>query len=130
MVALLFLGAVAYKREKDAVHRREIALFTSSFSVFMTAFLLSNVFGELTGVYEFNLWGPLGMVVFFVILGYMMVRLHTFHAKLIAAELLVWALVILIGSQFFFIISPVNFVLNSVTFAASVIFGVLLVRSV
>lgn len=50
--------------------------------------------------------------------------------KLIATQVLVWGLAILIGSQFFFIKTPTNMVLNGFTFFASIVLGYFLIKSV
>jgi signal transduction histidine kinase len=60
----------------------------------------------------------------------MIVRFKAFNIKLLATEALVWGLAILIGSQFFFIRTTTNRILNSITFVAAVIFGHFLVKSV
>ena len=80
-------------------------------------------------------WGNDGRLwlyeaIFIAFLAYIIVRYKAFSIKLIAAQALVFALVILIGSQFFFIRNPVNKVLNGVTLALSLGFGYLLVKSV
>jgi signal transduction histidine kinase len=59
-----------------------------------------------------------------------MVKFKTFNTKVVATEALVWGLVTLIGSQFFFIKMPINFILNGVTFIAAIIFGYFLIQSV
>lgn len=130
IVAIVLTGIDAMRTEHKGVHRRQIGLFTVSFAFFLATFYASNVYGEITRAYEFNLWGPVGMVVFFTIMAYLIVKFQTFEIKLIAAEALVWALIILIGSQFFFIVSDVNRILNALTFVAALIFGELLIRSV
>ncbi len=130
IVLLIYMGFSSLRRETNESVRSQIKIFTIGLAFFLTTFFLSNFYGELTRVYEFNFWGPTGMLVFFILLGYMIVKFQTFHVKLIATQALVWGLSILIGSQFFFIKVPINFVLNGFTFIASIIFGYLLIRSV
>jgi signal transduction histidine kinase len=59
-----------------------------------------------------------------------MVRFKAFHTKLLATQALVWGLIALIGSQFFFIKTPINFVLNGIGFLVSIILGQYLIKSV
>ncbi len=77
-----------------------------------------------------ELYGLVGMVVFMVYMSILIVRYGVFNIKLLATQALVWGLVILIGSQFFFIEVLTNFILNGVTFVGIIIFGQILVNSV
>lgn len=130
ITALTYIGFVAARKEKDSMVHSQIVLFTTGFVFFLLTFYASNLYGQLTRTYEFNLWGPIGMVVFSIFLGYMDVKFHSFNMKLIATEALVWGLVILIGSQFFFIKASINFILNGFTFIAAMILGYFLIRTV
>lgn len=130
IVLILCFGRNAFRREKDFVFRKQIVMFTSGVTIFLTAFFLSNFYGELTQVYTFNLWGPLGMVVFLALMAYMIVKFKTFNIKIIGAEALIVSLVVLIGSQFFFIQTNINRVLTAITLIITGAIGLNLVRSV
>jgi signal transduction histidine kinase len=99
-------------------------------SLFLLIFSFSNILGEITQVYEINLFGPIGMIIFLAFLTYTIVRFNAFNIKLFATQVLIWGLAILIGSQFFFIKILTNFILNGVTFIGIIIFGQILIRSV
>jgi signal transduction histidine kinase len=114
----------------DKIFKKQIIYLMSGVVLFLSIFSASDIFGELTQVYAINLFGPIGMVIFLGLLSYMIVRFKAFNIKLLATEALVWGLGILIGSQFFFIRTPINRVLNGFTFIAAVIFGHFLVKSV
>ncbi|MEK7080922.1 MAG: HAMP domain-containing sensor histidine kinase, partial [Patescibacteria group bacterium] len=86
--------------------------------------------GSITEDWEMAQLGLFVMPIFIGILAYLVVKYNSFNVKLIATQALVWGLVILIGSQFFFIKVPINMVLNGVTFIASIIFGYFLIKSV
>ena len=130
IVITVALGIIARRAEIDLAYRRQILLLTIGVGIFLSTFFLSNYYGELTKVYEFNFWGPLGMFVFILLLGYMMVRFATFNVKLIGAQALVTATIILISSQYFFVRDAVNYILVSFTLLLTVLFGYFLVRSV
>jgi signal transduction histidine kinase len=70
------------------------------------------------------------MTIFIAFLTYIIVQYKAFNIKLVAAQALVASLIILIGSQFFFIKSAINQILNGITLALSLGFGYLLVKSV
>ncbi len=101
------------------------------FSFFVMVFLASyfTQIGILQNS-ELEMYGLLGMLIFIIYISILIVRFKTFNVKLIATQALVWGLAILIGSQFFFIRTPINRVLNGITFVASVVLGYFLVKSV
>jgi len=75
-------------------------------------------------------YGVATMAVFIGILAYATVRYHAFNLKLLAAQALVFSLVILIAAEFLFVTSYINKVLVGLTLGLAVVFGYLLVRSV
>jgi len=110
--------------------RKQIVILAVGLFLFLGMFTATNILGDSLLVYEFNLIGPIGMVAFVALLAFMIVKFKTFNIKLIATQALVWGLVALIGSQFFFIKVTTNFILNGVTFIGIIIFGQFLIKSV
>lgn len=130
-IALIaMVGIHAFRKQKAPERRKEIRLFSMGIVVLLTTFFLSNFYGELTRVYEFNLWGPVGMLVFFVLLGYLVVKFHTFNIKLFATQALVLFIATLIASKFFYNPSTLDIIINAVTFTLFAISGYFLIRSV
>lgn len=99
-------------------------------SALLAVFALSEIFGEVTRTYEINLVGPLGMVLFLLLLGYTIVKFQAFHIKLVGAQALVFGMLALIASEFFFITSVTSRVLVAATLIATTIGGYFLIRSV
>ena len=126
IVLIAWWGLNAYRLEENRARRKQIFLFIVGVVLFLTTFFISNYYGELIKMYEFNLWGPIGMVIFLVLLGYMIVRYQTFNIKLIATQALVVATMLLLGSLFF---SP-NIYVIAATFVAFSIGGVFIIQSV
>jgi signal transduction histidine kinase len=79
---------------------------------------------------QLELYGLFGMVIFMIYISILTVRFKTFNVKLIATQALVWGLIFLVGSQFFFIKETTNFILTGITFVGVIIFGILLIKSV
>jgi signal transduction histidine kinase len=71
-----------------------------------------------------------GMPIFMGFLAYLIVKYKAFNIKLLATQALVVALVVLIGSQFFFIVSNTNKILTGITLALAIGFGWVLIKSV
>jgi signal transduction histidine kinase len=127
---VLFICLRKYFKTDDKILRRQILFITLGTSAFIVMLSASNIFGEIFNMYEINLIGPIGMVIFLGLLSYLIVRFQTFNVKLIATQALVWVLVALIGTQFFFIKITVNFILTGVTFIGAIVFGLFLIKSV
>ena len=70
------------------------------------------------------------MTFFMAMLAYLIVKFEVFSIKLIGAQALVITLVILIGSQFFFIRSFTNQILTGITLTLIIVFGWFLIISV
>jgi signal transduction histidine kinase len=131
VIALIALiGIHAFKKAQSREIKKEIRLFSIGIVVLLTTFFLSNFYGELTRVYEFNLWGPVGMLVFFVLLGYLIVRFHTFNIKLFATQALVLFIATLIASKFFYDPSTLDIIINTATLTLFGISGFFLIKSV
>jgi signal transduction histidine kinase len=108
-------------------------LFLVSFSgANVISSALTNYFGsDVSGTYwKILQYGLFGVPLFMALLAYLIVKYKAFNIKLIGTQALVAALLIGIGSQFFFIQNPTNIVLNGITLALVLGFGYMLVKSV
>ena len=138
ILAMIWIFVLLVRRYRVAPpdFRKQILLIGAGIELFLFAFFVMVFLASyLTGIEVFSdsdleLYGLFGMVIFMVYISILMVRFKTFNIKLIATQALVWGLVILIGSQFFFIQVPINMILNGFTFVASIILGYFLIRSV
>ena len=130
ILSIISISLFKYFKEKEQQERSKILIYGISTSLFLIIFWLSNFFGELAQTYEINLVGPIGLVIFMGLLTFLIVHFKAFDIKLLGAQALVWALVILIGSQFFFIQSNTNKILTTVTLIISAIMGLMIVRGV
>lgn len=132
---ILFILITHYRRAEPAMRKQHLLMGTGIllflFSFFTTEFLgqyLATV-GVLADS-QLETYGYFGMTVFAVYIGILIVRFSAFHVSLVASQALVVALVILMGSQFTFIESPINLILNSIALVFTLIIGFVLVRSV
>lgn len=126
---ILLLIIFSYRRAKKN-NEKKILYFGIGIILFLFTFSSGNIFGSFTDDWVTSQYGYFGMPIFLGFLVYIIVKHHAFNVKLIATQALVWGMTIMIGSQYFFIKVPVNFVLNTVTFVAMIIFGRFLIKSV
>lgn len=127
---ILIYGIIYAKVKENLKRRKEILLFSISLFFFISLFTASNIGSEFLQDYSFELFGPIGMVIFIGFMAYLIIKYKTFNIKLLSTQALVWGLAVLIGSQFFFIQVTTNFILNGITFIGIIIFGQILIKSV
>ncbi len=105
----------------------ELFLFVFFVMIFLASYLTQ--IGVLANS-SLEMYGLLGIVIFMIFISILITRFRTFNIKLLATEALVWGLVILIGSQFFFIKTHINFILNGIGFIVSIVLGQFLIKAV
>lgn len=102
--SIVFVGYLAFhylKRTTDRLVRKQIWMLSVASAFFLLVFTLTNLAGDYFLVYEVNLVGPIGMVLFLAFLAYMIVRYHAFSVKVIGAQMLVIALAALVFAMLF-----------------------------
>lgn len=132
IIALIWIIVLVYLRHKKAERdsKKQVLLIGLGILSFLIAFSWSEIIGSLTKKWEVTQYGLFGMPVFMAFLAYLIVRYKAFNIKLIATQALIAALIIGIGSQFFFIQNQTNIILNGITLILVLGFGYMLVRSV
>jgi signal transduction histidine kinase len=137
-----FLLLVAYLVRKFFTARKEekgkVLSFAFGSLLFILSFSGANIAGSIASVmnpdnpdnWKIIQYGLFGMPIFVAFLSYLIVKYRAFNVKLLAAQALVIGLIVLIGSQFFFIKTSINFVLTGITFFLSIGFGTILITSI
>lgn len=126
VVAIGVYGVRNYLKTKS----KQTLVLTLAVVAFLSIFIASNVVGELTRQYEFNLYGPIGMVIFFALLTYSILRYKTFNFKIFSAYIFTFAIWILVLSLLF--INDIGYihVIVPFTFLFLVYLGIQLLRTV
>ena len=130
IVIFICLRSILNKNNEDQVLKKQTNLVLFGSVLFLGIFSATNIFGDLMLTYEINLLGPIGMILFLAFLSYLIVRFKAFDIKLISAQALTWVLIILIGSQFFFVKITINYYLTGIAFLGVIIAGSMIVRNV
>ncbi len=127
---LLFLILRYLKAERE--FRRQIILLGLGVELFLLSFFTTGyIAGILTeNSYNIEFYGLLGMTFFMGVLAYLIVEYKAFNIKMLGVQALVAALVILIGSQFFFVHDKISIILTGITLALSLVFGYRIIKSV
>lgn len=129
---LILLITKYIKYRKDEIKKNKIVVVGVGLVLLLLSFLVTQYAGDLisSDYYEMEFYGLFAIDIFVGFLVYLIVKYEAFNIRLIGAQALVVALVILIGSQFAFIQNPINMVLTGITLAIAVGFGWMLIRSV
>lgn len=132
MVVLSILNyRKADRNKKGQITLASIGLFLFLFSFFVTDYLAEKlmIWGLATN-FSLEHYGLFGMPVFMAFLAYLIVQYNIFNIKLLRAQALIVAIIILIGSQFAFIQNNVNRVLTGITLLLVSGIGWWLIRSI
>jgi signal transduction histidine kinase len=112
------------------MEKKKVGIFGVGVFLFLASFSWGNLFGSLTLQWGLEQYGLFGMPIFIGFLAYLIVKYQAFDMKLAGAQALVAGLILLIGSQFFFIKTTINFFLTGITLVMAMGFGWMLIRSV
>ncbi|QQR78066.1 MAG: HAMP domain-containing histidine kinase [Candidatus Moraniibacteriota bacterium] len=94
------------------------------------SFYTGNLVADVLGTWEYEQYGLFGMFVFMAFLVVMIVKYEAFNIKILAAQALMGAFIILIGTEYFFIVSTSGLILTTITLFIAIIFAYFLIRSV
>lgn len=129
-IVLFIIVFTIYHYRKSALEkRRQIVFVTIGLIAFFATFSLTEYVSSLTGVYEINLYSLFVLPLFLGMIIYSITNLQIFQLRTYATQLLIYVLLILIGSQFFFLESTTDRTLTIVTFLLSLVFSYFLLRS-
>ncbi|MCE9628730.1 MAG: HAMP domain-containing histidine kinase [Candidatus Vogelbacteria bacterium] len=129
-ISLIIITYSSYKFYILRNRRREIVILTLGSLVFLYSFFLSSIISDQTVDYRYELYGLFGMIVFIGTLVYLIIIKQAFNIKVIAGQFLVIALIILTGSQLFFVRNTTSQILSVITLLFTSFFGYFLIKSV
>ncbi|MBA4318324.1 MAG: hypothetical protein C0412_07980 [Flavobacterium sp.] len=130
VVWILSVAINRYRKSKDKLFKKQILFFTLGILFFLITFSSGNIIGSFSSDWVVSQYGYFGMPIFMAFLTYLIVKYHVFNIKLIAAQALIISIIILVGSQFFFIRNFTNKILTGTTLLFSCVGGYALVHSV
>ncbi|MES2416144.1 MAG: ATP-binding protein [Patescibacteria group bacterium] len=126
----LILAVKKYHQSNDLNFKKQLKYITIGIFFFLFSFSWGNIISSFTDDWQISQIGLFAMPIFIAFLVYSIIKFKTFNIKLISAQALVAALIVLIASQFIFIQIPINQVLNGIALLLIIIFGYFLIKSV
>jgi signal transduction histidine kinase len=138
MIAIVwnFILLLKHYRTASRSFKKQIILMGTGIESFLFMFFSFSYIGSyLTSINvledsRLEMYGLFGMIFFMILISYLIVKFKSFNIKLLGAQALVVALLVLIGSQFTYIEDNANKLLNAIALIASCSIGLLLIRSV
>ena len=133
IVSLLIIGIIFYRyktTQKDKL--KPVMLMVIGTILFLLSIFTSEYISDHFDMYVISVYGIFVVTLFMAFLAYLIVKFKAFNIKLIGAQALVWALIILIGSQFtYYNQMPLySLIITGITLILSAVMGLLIVRSV
>ncbi len=110
--------------------RKQIVVVSLALIIFLTIFASTEYIASITGVYEINLYSLFVLPIFLALIIFSITNLRIFAYKSFGMQLLIYILLILVGSQFFFLESVTNKLLTILTFILSLFLGLVLARNI
>jgi signal transduction histidine kinase len=138
VLAMIWIFTLLIKHYRNATHtfKKEIVLVGIGIESFLFLFFILSYIGSylttlgILADSSLEMYGLFGMLIFMAYLAFLIVKFKAFNIKLIGAQALVWALIILIGSQFLFVRNNTNRILTAITLVISAVVGLIIIRSV
>ena len=130
-IVMILVVAIKDRLSKTKSENSRIkTIVTTATIAFLLIFSVSNALGDLTGLYEINLFGPIGMVIFISMMAYAMVRYQVFNVKIFSTQALVVGVWVLVFAILFVQRFEYVRIIVAITLIIFTILGILLVRSV
>lgn len=127
--SLIFIIAVAIRAlSTSGTNKQQVAIVAGALVLFMSTFMVTEYIASTTGIYEINLYGLFVLPAFLFLIIYATTNLQMFQLRLIGTQLLSYVMIVLVGSQLFFIESTTNQILTTITFVLTLSFGIVLSR--
>jgi len=115
---------------RNKARRKQIGIVALALTLFLTIFASTEYIASQTGEYETHLYSLFVLPVFLAMIIYSITNLKVFAFRSFGTQLLVGVLLIMVGSQFFFLQNTTDQTLTLVTFGLSIFLAVTLLRNV
>ncbi len=113
----------------DNKSREKISLISIGIIIFLVTFSFGNMIGSFTNNWKLGEFGLIGMPIFVAFLAYTIVKFKVFNIAIIGRNVLILALLILIGSLITITDIYISRVIISITFIISIIFSIILIKA-
>ncbi len=114
----------------DRTKRKQVSLVGMALVLFLGIFASTEYISSVTGLYEINLYSLFVLPVFLAMIIFSITNLKIFAYRALGMQLLIYLLLIMVGSQFFLLHDATYRALTLITFGLSLFLGIVLVRNI
>lgn len=131
LMIIWMIGMAIYGYRKTLKeYKKQVVLISIGIIIMLTTFSIGNFLISIELDWRLEQYKLFGMPIFVAFLAYLIVKYETFEIKLIGAQALVVSMVLLVGSQFFYVTDIQSRILTGITITLSLGIGYYLIRSV
>jgi signal transduction histidine kinase len=130
VVGFIVVLIIKNYKKSDSTKRRQMLSVGGALILFFSVFSVTEYISSQTGIYEINLYSLFVLPVFLAIIIYSVTSLKIFQLRFFGTQLLIYVLLIMVGSQFFFLQNSTDKTLTLVTFALSLTFSYFLMKTI
>lgn len=128
VIMILFSLTVAWIKS-DKFKKIQLSVVVSAILLFFAVFSSTEYLATITNIYEINLYGLFVLPIFLIAMVFAVTNLGVFKIRFLGTQLLVYTLIIMIGSQLLFLESSTDAILNIITLAVTIFFSLVLLRN-
>ncbi len=128
-VLLIIFSLVSVWRKSDRAKKIQLSVVAIATLFFFAVFSSTEYIATITNIYEINLYGLFVLPIFLIIMVFAITNLGVFKIRFIGTQLLVYTLIIMVGSQFLFLQNSTDAALNVITLVITISFGLVLLRN-
>ena len=128
--AYILIITIISTRKVERNKKNQYWIVSLALLLFFGVFSVTEYISSQNGIYEINLYSLFILPVFLGLIIYSITNLKMFQLRLVDAQLIVYVLLIMVGSQFFFLENVTDKVLTIVTLAISAFLAITLLRNI
>lgn len=130
VLGFIMISALFAFVKGDKTKRKQVFLVAFALTLFLATFASTEYIASTTGIYEISLYSLFVLPLFLAMIIFSITNLKIFAFHSFGTQLLIYVLLIMVGSQFFFLQDATYRILTLVTFALSLFLGIILVRNI
>lgn len=131
-VAFICVMVSTFRMDQSGTHtdQQKTRLMSLGIGLFLLLFFLIGYVAAMSDSFVIEQYGLFGMTIFLMFLGFLIAKFQVFNIRMLGAQFLVAAIILLTGARLFYPQTIESFVLNLANLVLTIIAGFFLIRSV
>lgn len=128
-IGMMLLSLIVAWKNSDKGKKVLLSIIFLTLVLFLITFSITEYIAAQTAIYEINLYGLFVLPVFLIAMVFAITNLHIFNIRYLGTQILVYVLLIMVGSQFLFLESSTDAALNIITLGTAIVLGLVLLQN-